>query len=106
MAETSITEQAEAIGYDWARDDEEAVESMADWINSAVALHRVRDQLAKSPEADDSWLPVDAGELLRALLAQDPAQTLDELRRAAVAGYTRRLVEIWRETEEEASLGD
>ena len=99
--ETTVITQAEALGYEWAEHDEDCVGSVEDWVNSGVALHRVRDSAATSPEAGDSWLPDDAGELLRDLLTADPAQTLDELRRAAVAGYTRKLVEIWREAEEE-----
>ena len=99
--ETNVITQAEALGYDWACSDEDCVGSVEDWINGAIATHRMRDSIATSPEADDSWLPVDAGELLRELLAQDRTQTLDELRRAAVAGYTRKLVEIWRELGED-----
>lgn len=99
--ETTVIEQAEALGYEWAEHDEDCVGSVADWINGAIATHRQRDSTAKSPEADGSYLPVDAGELLRELLTADPAQTLDELRRAAVAGYTRKLVEIWRELDED-----
>lgn len=88
----TIIEQAEALGYDWAREDEEAVESVADWIEGATAPD------SRGPAADDSYLPVDADALFRPLLVADPAQTVTELREAAVRGYTRRLVEIWRET--------
>lgn len=102
---TTTTEQAEALGYEWAREDETAVESVADWIAAEVAHNRTRDASATGPAADDSYLPTDANERLRALLASDPAQSIDELRRAAVAGYTRRLVEIWREAEE-PNLGE
>lgn len=99
--ETTVIEQAEALGYGWAEHDEDCVDSVEDWINGAIKTHRMRDSIATSPEADGSYLPIDAGDLLRELLTADPAQTLDELRRAAVAGYTRKLVEIWREAEEE-----
>ncbi len=80
---------AEAMGYEWATDDAEAVEDLTAWVESVSGT--------TGPAADESYLPVDADELLRPLLVADPAQTFEELRRAAVAGYTRRLVEIWRE---------
>lgn len=83
------TQAAEAMGYEWATDDEEAVGDLTAWVESVSG--------ATGPVADESYLPVDADELLRPLLVADPAQTFDALRRAAVAGYTRRLVEIWRE---------
>jgi hypothetical protein len=89
---------AEALGYDWAREDEEAVESVADWIEGAIDRAAWRNPLATGPEAVDDDLPVDADALFRPLLVADPAQTVAELREAAVRGYTRRLVEIWRET--------
>ena len=61
----------------------------------------MRDSIATSPEADDSWLPDDAGDLLRELLTADPSQTLDELREAATRGYTRKLVEARRDLDED-----
>lgn len=96
--ETTVIEQAEALGYEWATDDEEAVESVADWIEGVIDRATWRNPLATGPEAIDDDLPVDADALLRPLLTQDPAQTVAPLREAAVRGYTRRLVEIWRET--------
>lgn len=91
------TQAAEAMGYDWARDDEEAVESVADWIEGVIDRAAWRNPLATGPEAVDDDLPVDADALLRPLLVSDPAQAVASLREAAVRGYTRRLVEIWRE---------